>query len=473
MSKCRKKINVSLFYFLCIIICFVAGSYLINDALASSEIRLLQHFEPIVMLPQTSPSFDYSKNYDDVQLSHPMFLTKELATEIEALPYAVDAEISSDIWLISENLTPVFSDDSLLEQFYNQQSDDYYSKRNGADYLSFATRGISNPLPLVFNTGLYGLVEGRPFEQGDLNVIIISQELATFNELEVGSRIIIENHGREVWKQVEVEVIGIFEETGTMTSRDPNFDENRREQMVNQLYIPHTLAEAFNLSYYESEAWLIDAEALKEQGVITSLDLLLSVGANYLLRDINDLDAFRQAVINILGNEWIISDYSFNFPEAAEQFSALRLITFTVNLLAVILVLGISGYVLLKRQKVAARRTFNKSFMLKEGLLSLISASIITLVSAFIAETWPRVLLYFTIVADLKVGHSRVCVGCPPDAMRLHDLFYLDLPTQIASYQTAYNGLQIAIIVMIVSIVIFFLRKFILFSNPSTSNVQK
>ncbi|MBR2714777.1 MAG: ABC transporter permease, partial [Ruminococcus sp.] len=151
----------------------------------------------------------------------------------------------------------------------------------------FTVVGYSSDIAMTdFKDGTSTIVEGAVFEEGTKEYqCVISQELATYNELSVGDKITLTNPNNEDEKY-KLEVVGVYEkasEQGDMSSRfgftmsDP----------ANEIYLS-----------YNAVSDLID-KSEKSNEDDTSSALRESMNATYTFSDVDDYEVFCEEVYEL------------------------------------------------------------------------------------------------------------------------------------------------------------------------------
>ena len=162
--------------------------------------------------------------------------------------------------------------------------------------------------------GTYKIVDGRMYDEDDIdsnaNVCLITQELADLNNLKVGDSISLSNTDPNNDNSsylptkfnenanMELEVIGIFENTNTLDPTDDGYDWMSQYQAPgNVVLVPYTTITNYNyqnsLAYWESyceensEDGYCDAENMPNMDDYTSL-----YQVTFLLNDPLDVDQF-------------------------------------------------------------------------------------------------------------------------------------------------------------------------------------
>lgn len=151
----------------------------------------------------------------------------------------------------------------------------------------FTAIGYSSDTAMIdFLDGTASIVEGAVFEEGtDTLECIISQELATFNELSVGDEITLTNPNNED-ETYTLSVVGIYEKASTQGDMSSQFGFTMSDP-ANEIY----------LSYNALESLITKSEQSNLDD--TSLALRNSLNATYTFADIEDYEVFCEEVYEL------------------------------------------------------------------------------------------------------------------------------------------------------------------------------
>lgn len=434
---------------------FIKGDFKLNLN------SFLNRHEPIINISRTireRPSIIDRENPIPL-VEDEDFMTRDTAAFLKNLDFIRHIEASSDTFILSENLAPVFNDDSPFARI-GIQSDSYdylwEFERNGNYLFSFNLRGLLFSTPIAYESGLIKLVEGRFFDEIETYSIVISRALAEYNNLHLGSTITLQNSNRINFIEKEVEIIGIFDLNNSILGYDYFFNYNRTEQLLNQIYAPIKLTDIINLAYYNSELWIEDFHMLIDNwGIYHTLASLLAFSTAAYLEDISHLSKLNTVVYELLGNTHFTADYSFNFEESTYAFDKLILplkVVFAISLICLVFVL--IGTVKILKNKIMERSNIvtKISILLRNTIILLIIFPSTILTSRMITELVPQFLFRHVRNYFAQFGEqSRICIGCPAMPMRLHDPGPMSLAQQMSLYESHWH-LNILIIIFGLSV---------------------
>ena len=245
----------------------------------------------------------------------------------------------------------------------------------------FNTIGVRQSDFFELETGFVEIVDGRTFTDSEIElgnpVVIISSGLATVNNLSVGSMInvssmlfdtywggldtewlhiggnrdeagIIDTNytldSALVTKELEVEVIGIFEIVPQINADTAWQDVQWTQNALNQIYAPIVFVDSLNNFLSENGQALIDDFYVFDEGFTPT----------FLLNDPRDLVAFSEAANELLPRFWRIGDLSGNNDHVLTLITNLNWIADTIlytGVGATIIVLSLTILLFLKDRK--------------------------------------------------------------------------------------------------------------------------
>jgi len=287
------------------------------------------------------------------------YLTPDIVREIGALSYVDFFNYSSSAGFFSRSLRqymPLPSDEIKLRYYeimWNSLTDEAFGMfyeviPYGLEY--FSVIGSSNIKPIEFEEEVVQIAAGRHFTAEEINnghaVVLISQELAKVNHLEVGSTFELESIFFTTWganfdnsnftifldyildhlyasEVYEMEVIGIFDLNREINAETDFHNFHWRNSFLNTIYVPNRfLEDVHTFNYHTSyelwghlwdETWYFPAN---------------NVSPMFVLIDPRDRSAFVQSANEILPSNWKMIDLSDQFDLV---FSAIDQMEFTAN----------------------------------------------------------------------------------------------------------------------------------------------
>lgn len=240
-------------------------------------------------------------------------VSKEMLELIFELPYVKTFELFDSMLLYSREFERVLFDFPIE---WDEQS------LLGFPVVEIEITGVSNPNVFQFEMGFNQLVAGRTFKPSEMNptdpmtsVIILSQQFATLNNLEIGDIIALENNFYEHNSFVSTdhfgnfldenilhnvvhtfEIIGLFEPVVI-----PDFGSPMQEVFAhNSMIIPYqVVAEMLNfrtMHWLESGAYVL----LTDEELAAPDRVFRTFVNDILLYDAADIPAFTTAVLEIV-----------------------------------------------------------------------------------------------------------------------------------------------------------------------------
>lgn len=159
----------------------------------------------------------------------------------------------------------------------------------------FTVIGYSSDQAMTdFLTGQSTVVSGQIFEEGTSALeALISEELALYNELEVGDTFTVSNPNQET-ETYDLTVIGIYETTST-TSSDMMHGFSPSSDPANQIYLSY---EAVQSLLTQSEA-AADVSIDETTGMETTTAMPVQENGTYVFTSVEDYDTFKTEVYDL------------------------------------------------------------------------------------------------------------------------------------------------------------------------------
>lgn len=386
--------------FLLFALVFVLGAFLssaisIRNAIHQTEENLRTQLPAVASL-----GWEFSEGQLVNGMIHLEFPTYEMIIDVGQLSYVQAYDFSGSSHLFSHELRmvrPLFEEYSSFEEIFSNNVE----LQNGLTSLSlglrshgglveiFNAKGVSVSKPADFQLELVSLVSGRlmveeELEQG-LPVIVISQQLAIENDLQIGSVITLEYnvfddvammeadimtpflywHLEEfifVQETFEFEVIGLFEVNSDILHIDDETAEYAAfilNDLYNQIYLPYqllagtiqTLAPYITENFVAREYWNYGGVSVEFPSLEETPLILDSI---FILDDPRHLHAFSEAAAVILPEYWNIYDFSNAFAPMTSSMDTMLEISnliFIGAIVATIICLGLLIMLFLKDRK--------------------------------------------------------------------------------------------------------------------------
>ena len=170
----------------------------------------------------------------------------------------------------------------------------------------FTVTGYSSHEAMTsFVDGTSKITDGTVFDEDTSEkVCIISEELATLNELEVGDSITLANPNDED-ETFAFKVVGIYETTSTDSGQGGGMMRfSTASDPANQIYMSYNTLKAVT-DQSEKNA---DSETDSETGMVRTTALRSQVSGTYILKDLESYEAFEQDVRDMgLSEEYTVS----------------------------------------------------------------------------------------------------------------------------------------------------------------------
>ena len=196
----------------------------------------------------------------------------------------------------------------------------------------FTVVGYSSDTAMTeFSDGTATIIEGAVFEEGTENLdCIISQELATYNDLSVGDRIVVSNPNNED-EEYTFNVVGVYEKANNAGDMSSQFGFTMSDP-ANEIYMSYTALSS------------IVAESEDKNSTDSSSAIRGSLNAIYTFADVESYEKFCEEVYELgLDENYIVSSSDV---QAYEQ-SLVPLETLSTMALYFLLVILAIGAVIL------------------------------------------------------------------------------------------------------------------------------
>lgn len=323
----RKRMSRSIILFLAVLlICNVmAGAVSIKKALIKTE-----ELYSIVIPVEVSIEENYLESEDRVVLSD------DIVKSIGSSQYVKDYKYYYDYYLQSKGLKLNNNDIQMKDE-------------EMIAYLEIKGAG-SSKLDLVEN-GTLKIIEGRLFNTAEIknasNVIVISKEIAEYNNLNIGDKLTLGNNiivsDKNQFISEDYEIIGIFEAkkeyerdaTGELIEMANNY--------LDVMFMPNDAIK----NIHEK----ITLEAKKNN--LNPYDSFHAV-VRYVLRNVDDLDYFKNENMNLLPKGFVFADNSENLTSLSapvENMKDISNIIVYASIFTSIIVIGLISILFCKERK--------------------------------------------------------------------------------------------------------------------------
>ncbi|MHC5269600.1 ABC transporter permease [Enterococcus sp. LJL98] len=313
----RKGRSLILFLVVFILGNVIAGAVSIEQSTKNVEIATKKQMGARATVEMDYERFDkeYQENPEKFQDEHDYFKNPSLK-EIEAigaLSYVKYFDYSVTSY-IGTNKVKAYSPEDMGISY------------GGSSRFQFNVRGVNRKEMVDLEEGLIKLVEGATFSEKDIQEgtqnVLISKEVAELNNLSVGDQLVWDvtseyypddmealegdEDSDEAPMQPEVvtfdfptKVIGIFtvvkkEETKEKSPEEASDDSWRAMEQINTIYAPNELVKTLNKEMQE-KIWKVPAEDLVEDEYYQT---------TYVLKNTDDLEAFREEANALISNEY-------------------------------------------------------------------------------------------------------------------------------------------------------------------------
>ncbi|MCL1790876.1 MAG: ABC transporter permease [Peptococcaceae bacterium] len=309
----------------------IAGAISIRQAVGGTESILRTKMAPVVTIELDS------KKVLALQERNPDFsrtsLSVEIIEKLGALPYVKNFDYSIGTTLESRD----------LKRFGRQTY--------GAALLTtFRFQGVNDPEIIDLKEGKIKLVSGRVFSKQEISdmsyVALISQNVATINNISVGSKMEFENNisyadseGNSCLVNLQnfvFEVIGIYEPVKQVRISNYGYEDMSwmDEDMENKVYAPNKALYEIN-EYSYNEYLRLTGWDYREAIEFTPL---------FTLKDPLELDTFIEDTAALIPDYFEVTSFTDDFKKVAAPLKSIQDITALVLYVAIaatIIILGL------------------------------------------------------------------------------------------------------------------------------------
>ena len=365
-SISRKKDKTALLLILItLLISIIAGSIAIQFAVIRTEENLRRRMPPIATIELDNQRWREHVNETGVRHTEPSNLTADQVRQIGKLPY-----ISHFNYSISSSLQSFDFDSYVPEIEGNAGSSDVEGYPTFIEVI-----GVSRPGIIYIEQGLIELVDGRTFEESEMNgatdiiPIVLSQPLANANNVSTGSTIVLnsmipsvfDNDSPAIWQIDELyaneeytfQIVGLFDMVDRRNNLSIRIDEdfnewNHQWRTLNTVYIPSFDAEAINRFSFGIVSQLItesgfDDPWLNPDGAFEDSHVA-NIDAIFVLECSLKMNDFKIAVEPLIPSYYQVIDLSNSFASMQSSMETMLWIgdiVFIIALTATILILNL------------------------------------------------------------------------------------------------------------------------------------
>ena len=427
LTSSRRNLGKTILFFLLVVLLssVIGASIFVNQAVINTEQNLLDKLPPVATI---RVDWDILDEISTGTVEFPaLTLTPEQIRRVAELPYVRSYDFFSNTILYSATLEPFIRPGST-------------HRSRGEWGYQWWIRGAQNPELRDIQEGNIELVHGRTFTPSEMYhismVALISEDLATQNDLVVGSTLSLRNVVVD-WNELDsdgnqkiiadetytVEIIGIFRPIITADSIDV------LSALDNRIYVPNTFVEMVNRFTFTHWAEMDEHFEFDE-------NRLVSYSNMFTLYSSHDLPAFREAAVNGIPRQFVVYDAGNPFQDiAASMETMLELASFVLVLTVVvsILVLSLLITILLHDRKkeigIYLAIGIKKPHILLQFALEFISVATVGIaVALFIGEYLSQVISRGMIMSEVIAAGAFEITGFRDlDSLTLME-FQADIP---------------------------------------------
>lgn len=267
-------------------------------------------------------------------------------------PYVKYYDFNANHWASTRDLKSV-----------QQEEEEGSVTMGGVLENNFDIKGVNYPKLLDIEEGNIKLVEGTVFTEVDIeqgkNSAIISAQVAELNNLSVGDQMVIDQRGidysteeaKELFQiDLPVQVIGIFEPTKLELEEKNKNSQQYYEQQFYSLQQQNTIYMA-NKAVLEASKTYFEKDRASQPEMYEGLDEDYTAEEYYqpfyVLKDSEDVDAFKQEIDPILPQYYHVVASSDQYDQIAGSMKKLAQISGYVVIIAVAAALLIISLVVL------------------------------------------------------------------------------------------------------------------------------
>lgn len=424
--KRKKGMTIALFLIVSAMSSLVAATIVFQQSIDQTRSNLWQVFPPVVTI-----ELDAEKVFDpeaSINWNEIPFLTTELIQSVAELPYVASFDIYGTGTMFSRELDRVALD---FPSEWDQLS------LQGFDVVQIDLIGVTNPNNMRIETELYELVDGRTFNEDEMNpidprhsVVMIPHQLAVLNNLEVGDTIVLENNFYQFnlieyeanwgdfsddaivdYEHYTLEIIGTFNPVII-----PDFGHDMQETYANNgMVVPLPVVHAMN--DFIGERWHEDA--VRHGGFVGDFISSAQIDQRNIivLSDAADVPAFIDAAQEILPSYFHIGTFSnsslafMRFNDSIELFQDLSIAVVVVTIIAAVITMSLVILLLIRgaTYEVGVYLSLGekKSRILRQMLIELLVPSVLGIVLAlFIGQVFANLIGREMLLNEIIAGQN-------------------------------------------------------------------
>lgn len=475
-SEVKQSLSVMVVFFSMLIL--ASGAISVRQAIINTDVNLRRQLPAIATIHLDEEAFlqfrEEASDWVDVDL-----LTGNMIRDIGSLPQVRAYDYTA--WgydFFSESISRPFLTEMYLSNHPESAvPNDFHSLRaRGALVEQFILRGTQNSEPLDVKAGLIQLVQGRLFEEWEIaqgaSVALVSDEFLNENQLQLGDflnmehRIFPEPSAGSLdivdWYQPEnqllatnfpLEIIGVFHYEPAEVMEMHDFFQYT--EIINRIYVPNRLVES-TFPLYGKVLFSDDLEARQFLEEVESL--LQYENLVFLLHDPLLMDDFKDEVMEILPDFWMVSDLSNVYGDIAAAMISLNQIADGLlwgSLGASIIMVGLLSVFFLKGRKremgIYLALGLGKFRLISQYLLEILLLGIIALglslgTGHLLASQISIHHLRHYLAASPEEEYFRIQAGTPES---LGFRFEMSQEEMLASFDTSINRSSVLIFITI------------------------
>jgi len=314
----------------------MSGAISVNLAVQRVSTNLENALPPIVSIEEDMESMEKQEMLTG-EWPRIDFIPIDIYSEFGKLPYVRNYDISVGAGLLSDELERYVIDEGVTLDM--------------GRWETFRLKGVYNSSLIDVEEGTIELTSGRAFSEQEARsqsyVTLISEEVASINNLHIGSTFTLSNivwdtrrnAGMDsdfyiedniyVQRTHDFEVVGIFRSLAHFDTGDAEKDGMLRDAHINSIYVPNPVALEAQMHQIEHIASLHP-----EQFTHVELEETLWFQNVYVLNDFQSLNMFKEAVEGHLPDFWKITDLSDSHSSITIAMENMNNLTLLILMLA-------------------------------------------------------------------------------------------------------------------------------------------
>ena len=308
----------------------VSGAISVQQAIENVDSNLRRALPPVVSVGVDHRAIQESINDTDEfpDIDIPSF---EVYSQMGALPYVENYDISIGGSLLSKDLERVSSDEDIAISDFGM-----------GNWMPMSLKGVYDSSLVDIEEGIIEIVSGRSFSEQEATtlsyVALISESFAEHNNLHIGSIFTLYN---VVWdtrgiiytepefyvedniyiqRSYDFEVVGIFSTKAQFNTGDEWSDMSMLDEHLNRIYVPNSITMAAHIYHIEHQAYL----EMDNEWIQGSPEDSLLVSSVYILNSSAAIEDFRHAAESMLPEFWTVVDVSNSLENIISPMESIR-----------------------------------------------------------------------------------------------------------------------------------------------------